>query len=137
MTKILNHINFNMTQYDIMGRRSFWYNLSKAEQEHISVDNIIEMLNAHNNAPFEQRGETIDTCYLFDHCYQDGTNIKWLYFSSGGGDWVTEEYFQNYFPNFFDELLRLGDFQELNDENSGWTNWKINNDYSDSLENIF
>ena len=52
-----------------MGRRSFWYNLSKAEQENISVDNIIEILNAHNNTPFEQRGEAIDTCYLFDHCY--------------------------------------------------------------------
>ena len=76
-----------MIQYVIMGRRSFWYNLSKAEQENIYVDNIIEMLNAHNNAPFEQRGEGIDTCYLFDHCYQDDTTIKWLYFSSGGGDW--------------------------------------------------
>ena len=120
-----------------MGRRSFWYNLSKAEQENISVDNIIEILNAHNNTPFEQRGEPIDTCYLFDHCYQDDTTIKWLYFSSGGGDWVTEEYFQNNFPKFFDDFLRLGDFQELNGENSGWTNWKINNNLSDSLEGIF
>ena len=81
-----------MIQSYLMGRRSFWYNLSKAEENNISAENIIEMLNAHNNSPFEERGESIDTCYLFDHCYEDESTTKWLYFSSGGGDWVTEEY---------------------------------------------
>ena len=37
-----------------MGRRSFWYNLSKAEENNISADNIIEMLNAHNNSPLKK-----------------------------------------------------------------------------------
>ena len=95
------------------------------------------MLNAHNNSPFEERGESIDTCYLFEHCYEDESTTKWLYFSSGGGDWVTEEYFENNYPEFFNELLRLDDFQSINEENSGWTSWNIDINYSDTLENVF
>lgn len=120
-----------------MGRRSFWYNLTKGKESNISFDNILEILNSHNNAPFEERGESIDTCYLFQHEYQDGSIIEWLYFSSGGGDWVTEEYFDNNYSDFYKDVIRLGEFEELNEENSGWTSWNIDNNYSDLLENTY
>ena len=110
-----------------MGRRSFWYNLTNKDS--MSVEKIIDILLNHNKEPFEKRGENIDTCLLFNHDYQNGDKIEWLYFSSGGGDWVTMEYFEEKYPEFFNNLIRLGEFIELNDENNDWVNWDISKNY--------
>ena len=120
-----------------MGRRSFWYNISNAKENNITIEEIVGILNSHNAEPFDNRGEPIDTCYLFKHTYHDENIIEWLYFSSGGGDWVTEEYFESNHPNFYKDVLRLGEFEELNEENSGWTKWNIDEKYDYLLENTY
>ena len=116
-----------------MGRRSFWCNLTEMEKNNIYIDNIIDILNTHNSEQYIETGEDIDICYLFEHTYSDNETIKWIYFSSGGGDWATDEYFELNHNYFHKNLIRLNDFLELDNENSAWDTWKITKDYSYTL----
>ena len=118
-----------------MGRRSFWCNLTELEKQGINIDQIINILNIHNMTEFELRGEDIDICYLFEHTYSNHETLKWVYFSSGGGDWATDEFFENNYFHFHKNLIRLESFLNENNEHSGWDTWNITKDYSYTLNN--
>ena len=111
-----------------MGRRSFWCNLSNKDNK-LSLHDILDILYQHNTTKFDDRGETIDVVYKFDKEYKDGSHVNWLYFSSGGGDWATMDFFEINYPDFYKTVERLDDFEEFSDEHEDWRKWPVNGEY--------
>ena len=114
-----------------MGRRSFWYKIYQSSNiecynEEIArkeLRKLVYILLEHNLSPIDDRGENIDSILTFKHKYDDSSVIYWLYFSSGGGDWATEEFFEKKHPEFYDNILRLDQFEKYNIENIKWKDW--------------
>ena len=109
-----------------MGRRHFFVYLGK-EDSIISkrLRKCLKLIEAHNKADINDRGEYIDTV---EKLIYNGSSIyaEWLVFSSGGGDWATEEWYEKNYPNFFGSLKRSDDFENLRSYHKNWwdnENW--------------
>ena len=109
-----------------MGRRHFYIYLG-IDDSNISkrLAKCLKLIDAHNNADFNDRGEYIDTVEKLIYNESD-KYFEYLVFSSGGGDWVTEEFYENKFPNFYKSLKRSDDFESISPIHKNWwdnKNW--------------
>ena len=94
-----------------MGRRNIFTYLGRdSEKVNNRIKKYMKFIEAHNDAPFEDRGEWIDC--IDKIVYTDGNkSVSWLVFSSAGGDWATLEFFKDKFYGFYDRLKNLEQFE--------------------------